>query len=280
MAQLASQPGNVPHNLTRALEAIDAAKSLGAGLVLFPELYLHGYSANELFADIAEPVPGPSTETLIGVAARLDLYLVMGLARLDESFPSAIYNSACLIGPTGLIGIFDKVHLANYSLDKAHTYVEGVWFAPGNHAPVFRTGLGDVSLQICADAFFPELTRRYALDGSLLNIVISAGPESSRERWSSILQARSIENAMHSVYCNAVGEAGALKFFGGSRIVSPSGSVVVQGPEGREDIVVGSIDFSESAAIRRRRRMFMDRRPDIYDSDHGSDVAHRRQIGQ
>ena len=103
-----------------------------------------------------------------------------------------MYNSLCFVEPEGVLGYYDKVHLGTF-----HPYIEGVYFAPGKRAPVFDTRFGRVSLQICYDVEFPELTRVFALKGSIINLVISAGPSGSERSWSTLLQARSMENLVH-----------------------------------------------------------------------------------
>ena len=200
LAQLNSELGDSGANMERALPYIAEAAGQGADLVMFPELYLQGYRADELNATTAEPIPGPATERLLAEARKHDIYVVMGMARLEENFPHLVYNSLCFIGPEGMVEYYDKIHLGTF-----HPYIEGVYFAPGQRTPVFDTRFGRVSLQICYDACFPELTRAYAVMGSVVNLVISAGPSVAKDIWKVLLQARSLENLFPSVYCNVVG---------------------------------------------------------------------------
>jgi predicted amidohydrolase len=259
LAQLNSELGNNSANLRRAEEYIDRAASESCDLVMFPELYLQGYRADELFVDTAEPVPGPTSARLETLARQRDMYIVMGMGRLEESFPHLIYNSLCFVGPEGLLGYYDKVHLGTF-----HPYMEGVYFAPGQRAPVFDTRFGRVSLQICYDSWFPELTRTYAVKGSLLNLVISAGPSGSEDQWKTMLRARSMENAFPSVYCNTVGKQKDFSFFGGSKIVSASGKVTTEAKLDDEDFVTGVVDLDEALRIRRHWLLFRERNPSVY----------------
>ena len=213
LVQLNSALGDSSANLERAIPYIAKAAGQGADLVMFPELYLQGYRADELNATTAEPIPGPSTERLLAEARKHDIYIVMGMARLEEEYPHLVYNSLCFIGPEGMVEYYDKIHLGTF-----HPYMEGVYFAPGQRTPVFDTRFGRVSLQICYDACFPELTRTYAVMGSVVNLVISAGPSVAKDTWKIILQARSLENLFPSVYCNVVGTQKDFSFFGGSKI--------------------------------------------------------------
>ena len=259
LVQLNSALGDSSANLERAIPYIAKAAGRGADLVMFPELYLQGYRADELNATTAEPIPGPSTERLLAEARKHDIYIVMGMARLEEEYPHLVYNSLCFIGPEGMVEYYDKIHLGTF-----HPYMEGVYFAPGQRTPVFDTRFGRVSLQICYDACFPELTRTYAVMGSVVNLVISAGPSVAKETWKVILQARSLENLFPSVYCNVVGTQKDFSFFGGSKIVNASGVVTDEAKFDEEDFIVGTVDVAEALLLRRQWLMFRERRPDLY----------------
>ena len=259
LAQLNSVLGDSGANLERALPYIAEAAGQGADLVMFPELYLQGYRADELNATTAEPIPGPTTERLLAEARKHDIYIVMGMARLEENYPHLVYNSLCFIGPEGMVEYYDKIHLGTF-----HPYMEGVYFAPGQRTPVFDTRFGRVSLQICYDACFPELTRTYAVMGSVVNLVISAGPSVAKDTWKIILQARSLENLFPSVYCNVVGTQKDFSFFGGSKIVDASGVVTDEAKFDEEDFIVGTVDVAAALLLRRQWLMFRERRPDLY----------------
>lgn len=259
LAQLNSTLGDNAANLQRATEYIDRAAAANCDLVMFPELYLQGYRADDLYVDTSEPVPGPASDYLQRLARERNLYIVMGMGRREETFPHLVYNSLCFVGPEGLLGHYDKVHLGTF-----HPYIEGVYFAPGRLAPVFDTRFGRVSLQICYDSWFPELTRTYALKGSILNLVISAGPSGSEDPWKTMLRARSMENAFPSVYCNTVGTQKNFSFFGGSKIVSAAGKVTAEAKFDEEDFVTGSVDLDEGLRIRRHWLLFRERNPRVY----------------
>ena len=259
LVQLNSALGDSSANLERAIPYVARAARQGADLVMFPELYLQGYRADELNATTAETIPGPSTERLLDEARKHDIYIVMGMARLEEDYPHLVYNSLCFIGPEGMVEYYDKIHLGTF-----HPYMEGVYFAPGQRTPVFDTRFGRVSLQICYDACFPELTRTYAVMGSVVNLVISAGPSVAEDTWKVILQARSLENLFPSVYCNVVGTQKDFSFFGGSKIVNASGAVTDEAKFDEEDFIVGTVDVAEALLLRRQWLMFRERRPDLY----------------
>jgi predicted amidohydrolase len=261
LAQLNSDVGNSAANLDRAIEYIARAAEAKADFVLFPELYLEGYRADERFSLIAETIPGPATERLTMAARKYGIYIIMGMGRREDHFPYLVYNSLCFIGPDGLVdeGYYDKIHLGTF-----HPYIEGVYFAPGRRVPTFDTRFGRVSVQICYDVWYPELTRSYALKGSIANLVISAGPSGFTQGWTTMLQGRSMENLMPSVYCNVVGWQKDFSFFGGSKITSPLGKVTTEAKFDEEDFVVGEVDVAQGILLRRQWLYFRERRPDLY----------------
>src|SRR3954465_15760997 len=106
LAQINSELGDNRANLERAGGDIDRAAAGGCDLIMFPELYLQGYRTDEHFVDTAEPVPGPASERLAELARERDLYVVMGMGRLETTFPHLIYNSLCFVGPEGLLGSY------------------------------------------------------------------------------------------------------------------------------------------------------------------------------
>lgn len=264
LAQVASVPADPMRNLEKAIDCISVAQAAGAHILVFPELFLHGCSSDVSFTELAETVPGPTTARLEAEAKRTGLHIVMGMARTDEDMPFGVYNSACFVGPTGLIGYYDKVHLATHPAGDKQGLSESASFSPGYQAPVFHTDLGRVAIQVCYDAWFPELSRTYALSGAELNVIVAAGLERSQERWSAIVRTRAVENLLPTVFCNAVGHAGDLKFFGASSIVDAFGDVTVEGAADSELVLVGRVDLQQTSRVRRQRRVFTDRRPDVY----------------
>lgn len=259
LAQLNSQLGDVPANLERAHEVIRDASKAGADIVLFPELYLQGYRADERFAETAIEADGPIVSDLVKMASEANLHIIMGSARKELSFPHGVYNSAFLVGPKGLLGFYDKTHLGTFRV-----YREGVYFARGRRIPTFDTDFGRVGMQICYDADFPEVSRVLALKGAEISFIISAGPCEFREGWKQLLFVRSVENAMYSIYCNVAGSQKDSEFFGGSRIVDPSGEVVVTARDDVEDFVVGAVDLDRVRRVRHEMHLFDERSPRLY----------------
>ncbi len=257
--QLNSLLGELEQNLERAVGYIRQAAEQGADIVLFPELYLQGYCAEQMLTKTAETIPGPTTDILLQESKNHNIYIIMGMARKDSGFPHLVYNSASFIGPDGMVDYYDKIHLGTF-----HPYTEGVYFAPGQRIPIFNTRLGPMSLQICYDVFFPELTRIYAIKGSLANLVISAGPNAFRDSWKVMLRARAIENALPTVYCNVVGKQKDFSFFGGSMVIDASGMITGEAKYDEEDILFADVDLAAAINVRQHSLLYRDRRTDLY----------------
>lgn len=253
LAQLESAVGEPEKNLARALDVIREAAARGARLVALPELYLPGYAADEAFARLAETVPGPATARLEALCRELGVHAVVGLARKTLVFPHLVYNTAVLVGPRGVVGYYDKIYLGTFG-----PFREGCYFAPGERAVVLPTPWGKAGLQICYDCSFPELSRALARRGAVLNLVISAGPLASRDKWGHLLRTRAYENAWITGYCNAVGRQGEYVFFGESRVLGPTGEVIAQAKGDAEELLVAEADLDRVPEARYQRMPFRD----------------------
>ena len=132
------------------------AAAQGADLVVFPEGSLLGCRGCPECADLAGPcetciglaetVPGPSSDAMAALAREHDLYIVYGMAERDAQIPSTLYNSAAVVGPEGVIGVYRKVHLGELPW-----VTEGVTYTPGTALPLFPTRFGPIGVQICYD---------------------------------------------------------------------------------------------------------------------------------
>lgn len=257
LAQIRSEPGAVARNLAQAKDAIREARTLSADLVVFPELYLQGYRADDAFAALAEPIDGPSVRSLAALAAEIEVHVVFGMARREPTRKLS-FNSACMVGPSGLVGVYDKVHLPAFSgIDETR------YFAPGGSLLTVDTPFGRTGIQICYDASFPEVTRSFALDGATLNVVLSAAPVQFEATWPPMLHVRSRENGIPTLFCNSVGNQRDSAFFGGSAIVDSMGQVVAKGGD-RDELVIAQLDQGDVARVRSAWPRLRDRRPDLY----------------
>jgi N-carbamoylputrescine amidase len=266
--------GKVETNVVHGVGLINRAAEHGAKLVVLPELCNTGYafqSREEAFA-VAEPVPdGPTVRAWSEVAAKHKLHLVAGICERDGP---KLFNSAVLIGPSGYVGTFRKVHLWNE---------ENLYFEPGDLGfPVFHTAIGRIGMAICYDGWFPETFRLAALQGADIvcvptNWVPIPGQSEGREAMANILaMAAAHSNSIYIACADRVGTERGQSFEGQSLIVSFTGWPVA-GPASRdkEEILVAEVALGEARRARNWNafnQVLRDRRSDLYDEMLGSDI--------
>ena len=254
-------------NLARCLELIKVAAGEGARLIVLPECALTGYmfSSLEEALSVAEPVPGPSTDEVLGLCHDLNVYVVVGLLETDRD---NCYNAVALLGPEGLVGKCRKSHLLVLGVDR---------FVKEGDLPltVYDTDIGRIGMGICYDANFPEHARVLALQGADIFLLPANWPEHlSQAVVEHIIPARAMENMIYVVAANRVGEERGTTFMGRSKIAhwypGPD-TPFPEGKPGQEDIVYSEI---EPATSRQKHvviipgemevDLFGDRRPDLY----------------
>ena len=282
---LAAVAMNVVHdkdaNLEKYIHYIDEAASLNARLVVFPEVSLQGYlkkrgapgepeviELTRYYRQTAETVPGPSTELLGKYAARHNMYIQIGMAESTRA-GQVFYNSAVLIGPEGIVGVFRKLH------DR------GEWpvFCSGDEFPILETSLGKLGAFVCYDMCFPETVRTYAVRGALIASMSTAwplkdahapDPESDHYAYvyDTLTRAHAIANQVFFISSNQVGLTGRFNYYGHSRIISPTGIILAD--SGREEsLITATVDIDHEIDIARTETLFFknllrDRRPETY----------------
>jgi predicted amidohydrolase len=245
-----------------------AVEECGADLVVMPELATSGYLFTEPseVSAAAEVVPGPTTELLQRSAAAASCRVVVGMA---ERRGERIYNSAVLVGPEGIEGVYRKVHLF---------FEEKLYFSPGDLGfPLFDVGGARVGLLVCFDHLFPEAARTLALQGAQVichpsNLVL---PEYGQLT----TRVRSIENRVFWVLCNRSGSerrgGRTLRYTGASQITAPDGKVLAAAGQEGESLQVVEIDpaRADDKKVTERNDLFADRRPDTYRLERGESSA-------
>ena len=236
--------GDTAANLTRITELAREAAGQGAEFVLFPETALTGYdhSTERMHERVAETVPGPASDALAAVAREEGIWLACGLAERDPA-SGAIYNSAVVLSPQGLVGCYRKIHLPGK---------ESCWAAKGETPLLFDTPWGKVGLGICYDTYlFPELLRHYGALGARLYLNPTAAPAFAAfdTLYYNQLKARVAENGFFIASANLVGQDRKSRFPGGSLVIGPGTDVletVYYGKplEDMEGIVMAAIDLS------------------------------------
>ncbi|CAN7476141.1 nitrilase family protein [Acidovorax sp. LjRoot194] len=260
--------GRKDENLARSVALVERAAAGGAALVVLPELANTGYvfeSRAEAFA-LAEPVPnGPSTQAWIEVARRCNTLIVAGIAERDGE---RLYNAAVVVGPTGWLGTYRKLHLWGD---------EHLFFEAGDKGlPLFHTPWGRLGVVICYDGWFPEVYRLLAMQGADVvamptNWVPMAGqPAGSPAMANTLAMASAHSNALNIVCANRTGTERGQPFIGQSLIVDAQGWPVA-GPaaEGGEDLVLtAQLDLRATRQARQLNafnHVLRDRRDDVYD---------------
>ena len=282
LVQMACSP-EPDANLEKAAEQVREAARQGAKIVCLPELFRSQYFCQredtELF-DLAEPIPGPSTERLASVAREEGVAIV---ASIFERRAAGLYHNtaAILDGDGTLAGIYRKMHIPDDPL-----YYEKYYFAPGDQGfRAFDTSVGQIGALVCWDQWYPEAARITALEGaSLLFYPTAIGwhPAEKQEHgsaqydaWQTIQRAHAIANGVYVAAVNRVGKeygdirgnraSGAgLEFWGGSFLADPFGRVIAQASHDREEILIGEIDLKHLEDTRRNWPFLRDRRIDSY----------------
>lgn len=248
--------GASEENLERGLAL---AAGVAAELVVLPELWSSGYvfSSHAEVAALAEDAErGPTARMLRAAARRERRHYIAGF---PESARGRVYNSALLVGPTGVKAVYRKLHLFER---------EQHWFTPGNlPLAVHRVGPARVGLMICFDWRFPEVARVLALMGADVlahpsNLVFANAQEAMR--------VRALENRVYTITANRTGTevrpGGRVPFTGRSQVVDPSGTVVSRA--GVRDTVAAAVECDLAAARRKQLTavtpLFTNRRPEFY----------------
>jgi predicted amidohydrolase len=260
LAQLSCRQGDKAENLKKIKKAVARAKKQGAELVIFPELSLTGYVVRDEIYDLAERIPGPSTKIMEKIAKKNDIHIVFGMPEISQNTEATLHNSAVLIGPSGFIGKYHKMYLPTHSI-----FEEKRYFRPGYQAAVFDTELGKLGFIICYDIYFPEVARLTRVKGAQLIICISASHGVRRSFFEVLTIARAIENTAFLAFVNLAGIQDGLQFWGGSRLVGPSGRVLVQAKYDEDDFVMGEVNYSDIRPIEAFVPTLRDLRPELFD---------------
>jgi predicted amidohydrolase len=260
LVQMSIKRENKTENLKKMEELTVKAKAQGADLVVFPELSLTGYVIRDQIYELAETIPGPSTQKIEEIAKKTGMHVIFGMPEVSEKTKATLYNTAVFIGPEGFIGKYRKMYLPTHSV-----FEEKRYFRPGYETVAFETPLGRIGLCICYDLFFPEVTRLTRLKGAQLIVAISASPAVRRSYFEIITAARALENTAFLAYVNLVGVQDGLQFWGGSRLVSPTGDVVVKAKYEEEDFVVCEVNYGDLRATEAFIPTLRDLRPELFE---------------
>jgi N-carbamoylputrescine amidase len=263
-------------NLDRTCEKIREAARQGAQIICTEELFRSQYFCREEDArlfDLAETIPGPSTERLQPLAAELGIVIV---ASLFEKRATGLYhNTAVIIDADGaLLGRYRKMHIPDDPL-----FFEKFYFTPGDLGfRAFDTKFGRIATLVCWDQWYPEAARLAAMSGANILFYPTAigwhpaekaqyGP-AQHDAWRTIQRSHAIANGIYVAAVNRVGFEGppdrGLEFWGASFVSDPFGRVLAEASHDKEEILVVECDTAVMEGVRRNWPFLRDRRIDAY----------------
>lgn len=267
-------------NIARLASGIANLAEHGAQLIVLQELHNSLYfcqTENVNLFDLAEPIPGPSTNFYGELARQYGVVIVTSL--FERRAAGLYHNTAVVIEKDGTIaGKYRKMHIPD---DPA--YYEKFYFTPGDLGfhPI-ETSLGKLGVLVCWDQWYPEAARLMALQGAELLIYPTAiGYESSdtedeqqrqREAWTTVQRGHAVANGLPVVSVNRVGyepdpsgQTKGIQFWGSSMVVGPQGEMLYRASEVEEECTIVSVDLNHSEHVRRWWPFLRDRRIDAYE---------------
>ena len=270
---------NVEDNKLRLVEKIKKIANSGAQLIVLQELHNSLYFCQTEDVDkfdLAEPIPGPSTELFCQLAHELSVVIVTSLF---EKRASGLYHNTAVVMDTdgSIAGIYRKMHIPD---DPA--YYEKFYFTPGDLGfhPI-NTSLGRLGVLVCWDQWYPEAARLMALQGAEMLIYPTAiGYESSdtndeqerqREAWTTVQRGHAVANGLPVITVNRTGyepdpsgQTNGITFWGSSFVAGPQGELLYRAPIDEEVEQIVEVDLSRSEQVRRWWPFLRDRRIDQY----------------
>jgi N-carbamoylputrescine amidase len=277
LVQMSCSP-DADANLGKAVAKVGEAARAGAQVVCLPELFRSQYFCQKEDAstfDLAETVPGPSTEALGKAAAAAGVTVIAPV--FERRAPGLYHNSAAVIDADGRIaGLYRKMHIPD---DPA--FYEKFYFTPGDTGfAAFDTRAGRIAALICWDQWYPEAARLAALQGAAVLFYPSAigwhphekaeHGATQRDAWMTVQRGHAIANGLYVAAVNRVGletppgGGAGLEFWGSSFVADPQGVLTAVGSTDKEQILVAEVDPARIEDVRRNWPFLRDRRIDAY----------------
>lgn len=272
--------GNTAENMDKLKHSIEDVASKGAELVVLQELHNTLYfcqTENTSLFDLAETIPGPSTEFYSGIASANGIVLVTSL--FEKRAPGLYHNTAVVFDKDGSIaGKYRKMHIPD---DPA--YYEKFYFTPGDlgFEPI-QTSIGKLGVQVCWDQWYPEGARLMTLKGAEILIYPTAigwestdTPEEKARQlkaWVISQRGHAVANGLPVIAVNRVGhepdpskQTNGIRFWGNSFVAGPQGEILAQADNMKEENIVTEVDITRSEEVRRWWPFLRDRRIDEFD---------------
>jgi predicted amidohydrolase len=280
LAQVAPRLGDVDANLAIAADAVRRAATEGAALTVLPELALTGYLLQDLVPEVSMRADDPR---LLAIGAEAPGMLVAA-GFVEETDDHRYCNSAALVRDGELIGLHRKVYLPTYGL-----FDEGRFTRPGDRIRTVGVGepIGRIGLSVCEDFWHPSVPMIQAQDGADLLVNVSAGPSRAPGSsagleaiagWHKMQDTYALLGTVAIAFCNRVGNEEGLTFWGGSRVIGPGGSTVVQAPLWEEALVVGAIDTDDVRMQRYGMPLLADERLELVRRELDRIIAERAGV--
>ncbi|MYA28524.1 MAG: carbon-nitrogen hydrolase [Nitrospira sp. SB0666_bin_27] len=271
--------GAVPQeNLGSAIAKVEEASRGGAKVVCLPELFRSQYfcqTEDAALFDLAESIPGPSTEALSKVAGQFNVVMIVPV--FERRTAGIYHNSVVVVDSDGSIaGLYRKMHIPD---DPA--YYEKFYFTPGDRGfQAIQTSAGKIGALICWDQWYPEAARLTTLQGAEMLFYPTAigwhpsekarEGESQRSAWQTIQRSHAIANGVFVAAVNRVGheksDAGGdgIEFWGSSFVCDPFGTVLAEASIDKEEILLAEVNMGRVEEVRRNWPFLRDRRVDAY----------------
>jgi predicted amidohydrolase len=257
----------------RAIKMVEEAAARDVKIMTFCELFLSPFFPNRLVENndhfFTEPT-GPVLKPILEAAKRLGVALVLPFG---ERANTGNYNAALVVNASGnILGTYRKTHIPAYFPNQqaggTGSY-EKFYFTPGGSLPVFDVDGVRIGIQICNDRLYPEGSRVLALSGAEVIFMpiaysVYANPAHRNSIWELALRSRAFENGVYVVAANKVGTEGVRRHLGRSMIVDPTGMIVAEASNEKEELLVHEIDLDAVSVSRKKFPWWRDRRPDLY----------------
>ncbi len=275
LVQLRAEGDDRQANLAKTLDAVRVAAGRGAKVICLQELFAASYFCQtEDWArfELAEPIPGPSSEAVARVARELGVVIVASL--FERRAPGLHHNTSLVIGPDGSeLGRYRKMHIPDDP-----QFLEKFYFAPGDLGFVaVKTPWATLGPLVCWDQWYPEAARLTALKGAEILVYPTAigwmqsekaeFGQSQLDAWKTMQRSHAIANGTFVVAVNRVGQEpgpdGGIEFWGHSFVADPMGRILCEAGEG-EEVLVADCDLSLIGSTREIWPFFRDRRIDAY----------------
>jgi N-carbamoylputrescine amidase len=273
--------GNDPAaNLAHAAELTEQAADRGASVICLPELFRTPYfckSEDHQAFQLAEPVPGPTTETFERIARRKNVTVLVSV--FEKRTKGLYHNTLAVVDrSSGFVGRYRKMHIPDDPL-----YYEKFYFTPGDLGfQAFDTADTRVGTLICWDQWYPEAARLTAMRGAEILFYPTAigwlpsekaeRGEAQHEAWELVQRSHAVANGCYSVAVNRIGFEAApssswdegIEFWGGSFVAGPDGAILARAPSDEEAVLVLELDLGQLDRLRTEWPFLRDRRIDAY----------------